>query len=98
LSEKIDKGSTSEDIENKITVEDRAVENENAAESYPDEVEGKNVEEAAIKLDLENQSGDKNITKGTTEVMTLGEKVRLPSILPSFLAIKTQISKKRLKW
>ncbi|KAL4653368.1 hypothetical protein ACB092_01G297600 [Castanea dentata] len=69
LSEIID-----EDIAKTIQVEDRTVENENAAESYLDKIQGKTVKEAAMKLDLENQSGDTNFTKATTEVMTLEEK------------------------
>jgi hypothetical protein len=65
----------------KITAEDRTVEDDNAAQSYPDEARRKNVEEAAIKLELEHQSGETNLMKGTPEVITPGEKVRLPSTL-----------------
>jgi hypothetical protein len=65
----------------KITAEDRTVEDDNAAQSYPDEAKGKNVEAAAIKLELEHQSGETNLMKGTPEVITPGEKVRLPSTL-----------------
>ncbi|XP_050271124.1 uncharacterized protein LOC126714798 isoform X48 [Quercus robur] len=74
LSEIIDEGNLSEDIAKTIQVEDRTVENENAAESYLDKVQGETVKEAAMKLDLENKSGDTNFTKATTEVMTLEEK------------------------
>ncbi|KAM3713512.1 hypothetical protein ACJW31_01G261600 [Castanea mollissima] len=74
LSEIIDEGNVSEDIAKTIQVEDRTVENENAAESYLDKIQGKTVKEAAMKLDLENQSGDTNFTKAITEVMTLEEK------------------------
>ncbi|XP_075673413.1 uncharacterized protein LOC142642856 isoform X2 [Castanea sativa] len=74
LSEIIDEGNVSEDIAKTIQVEDRTVENENAAESYLDKIQGKTVKEAAMKLDLENQSDDTNFTKATTEVMTLEEK------------------------
>nr|XP_023909294.1 uncharacterized protein LOC112020953 [Quercus suber] len=74
LSEVIDKGNVSEDIAKTIQVEDRTVENENAAESYLDKVQGETVKEAAMKLDLENKSGDTNFTTATTEVMTLEEK------------------------
>ncbi|XP_062151446.1 uncharacterized protein LOC133859890 isoform X7 [Alnus glutinosa] len=73
-SETIDKGSASESIEKKIPAEDRTVEDDNAAESYPDEAKGKNVEEAAIKLELEHQSGETNLMKGTTDVITPREK------------------------
>ncbi|XP_059449181.1 uncharacterized protein LOC132180396 [Corylus avellana] len=73
-SEIIDKGSASESIEKKITAEDRTVEDDNATESFPDEAKGKNVEEAAVKLELEHQSGETNLMKGTPEVITPGEK------------------------
>lgn len=94
MSEIIDEGNVSEDIAKTIQVEDRTVENENAAESYLDKIQGKTV--SAMKLDLENQSDDTNFTKATTEVMTLEEKVSdlqfsppsLPSKHKSFKSFK----------
>ncbi|KAL0014384.1 hypothetical protein SO802_001453 [Lithocarpus litseifolius] len=74
LPEIIDEGNVSEDIAKTIQVEDRTVDNENAAESYLDKVQVETVKEAAMKLDLENKSGDTNFTKATTEFMALKEK------------------------
>ena len=81
MSEIIDEGNLSEDIAKTIQVEDRTVENENAAESYLDKVQGETVKEAAMKLDLENKSGDTNFAKATAEVMPLEEKVSDHSLL-----------------
>lgn len=94
MSEVIDKGNVSEDIAKTIQVEDRTVENENAAESYLDKVQGETVKEAAVKLDLENKSGDTNFTKATTEVMTLEEKVSDLQFSPPSLPSKHKFFKR----
>lgn len=94
MSEIIDEGNLSEDIAKTIQVEDRTVENENAAESYLDKVQGETVKEAAMKLDLENKSGDTNFTKATTEVMTLEEKVSDLQFSPPSLPSKHKFFKR----
>ena len=87
-------GNVSEDIAKTIQVEDRTVENENAAESYLDKVRGETVKEAAMKLDLENKSGDTNFTKATAEVMTLEEKVSDLQFSPPSLPSKHKFFKR----
>ncbi|KAK9272816.1 hypothetical protein L1049_003194 [Liquidambar formosana] len=83
LSDEIEKTSASRNIIKQTTHEDRAlgdpylvsVWDETLKESFPDEAEEKNVEEAEIKLNLENQGDTTNLRDSKTAATTLSEEV-----------------------